>query len=128
MYPTGGSGDLSVTIKESDGSEQNLIVPYASLPVLQREGRLKYSVTSGVYRAYDNSIDETPLTQGTAIYGLPLGITLYGGGQFSSKYQSWRWGWGKPWRSWRRIDRCHPCLVEPTGSRQRERAVGAYSL
>ncbi|MDG9897740.1 fimbria/pilus outer membrane usher protein [Klebsiella grimontii] len=95
MYPTGGSGDLSVTIKESDGSEQNLIVPYASLPVLQREGRLKYSVTSGVYRAYDNSIDETPLTQGTAIYGLPLGITLYGGGQFSSKYQSLALGVGK---------------------------------
>uniref|UniRef100_UPI001D17E6AE fimbria/pilus outer membrane usher protein n=1 Tax=Klebsiella michiganensis TaxID=1134687 RepID=UPI001D17E6AE len=42
---------------EADGSEQNLIVPYASLPVLQREGRLKYSMTSGVYRAYDNSID-----------------------------------------------------------------------
>ena len=86
MYPTGGSGDLSVTIKESDGSEQNLIVPYASLPVLQREGRLKYSVTSGVYRAYDNSIDETPLTQGTA---------MYGGGQFSSKYQSLALGVGK---------------------------------
>ncbi|QGN38983.1 fimbria/pilus outer membrane usher protein [Klebsiella oxytoca] len=95
MYPTGGSGDLSVTIKESDGSEQNLIVPYASLPVLQREGRLKYSVTSGVYRAYDNSIDETPLTQATAIYGLPWGITLYGGGQFSSKYQALALGMGK---------------------------------
>ena len=52
-------------------------------------------MTSGVYRAYDNSIDETPLTQGTAIYGLPLGITLYGGGQFSSKYQSLALGVGK---------------------------------
>ncbi|MCY3510832.1 fimbria/pilus outer membrane usher protein [Klebsiella michiganensis] len=95
MYPTGGSGDLAVTIKEADGSEQNLIVPYASLPVLQREGRLKYSVTSGVYRAYDNSIDETPITQATAIYGLPWGLTLYGGGQFSSKYQSVALGMGK---------------------------------
>lgn len=95
MYPTGGSGDLSVTIKEADGSEQNLIVPYASLPVLQREGRLKYSVTTGVYRAYDNSIDETPLSQATAIYGLPWGWTLYGGGQFSSKYQSLALGMGK---------------------------------
>ena len=95
MYSTGGSGDLNVTIKESDGSEQNLIVPYASLPVLQREGRLKYSVTSGVYRAYDSSIDETPLTQATAIYGLPWGMTLYGGGQFSSKYQALALGMGK---------------------------------
>lgn len=95
MYPTGGSGDLAVTIKESDGSEQHLVVPYASLPVLQREGRLKYSVTSGVYRAYDNSIDKTPLSQATAIYGLPRGLTLYGGGQFSSKYQSLALGMGK---------------------------------
>ncbi|MEN0614293.1 fimbria/pilus outer membrane usher protein [Klebsiella indica] len=95
MYPTGGSGDLSVTIKESDGSEQHLVVPYASLPVLQREGRLKYSLTSGVYRAYDNSIDQTPLSQATAIYGLPWGATLYGGGQFSRKYQALALGMGK---------------------------------
>ncbi|MDI4746076.1 fimbria/pilus outer membrane usher protein, partial [Salmonella enterica subsp. enterica serovar Kentucky] len=33
LYPTGGSGDLYVTIKESDGSEQHFIVPYASVPV-----------------------------------------------------------------------------------------------
>lgn len=95
MYPTGGSGDLYVTIKESDGSEQLLVVPYASVPVLQREGRLKYAVTTGVYRAYDNGIDKTPLTTGNVIYGLPAGYTLYGGGQFSSKYQSLALGVGK---------------------------------
>ncbi|QBH97635.1 fimbrial biogenesis outer membrane usher protein [Limnobaculum zhutongyuii] len=95
MYPTGGSGDLYVTIKESDGSEQQLVIPYASLPVLQREGRLKYSITSGVYRSYDSSIEKTPLTEATAMYGLPAGFTLYGGGQFSSKYQSVAVGVGK---------------------------------
>lgn len=47
MYPTGGAGDLDVTIKETDGSEQHFILPYASLPVLQREGRLKYALTGG---------------------------------------------------------------------------------
>ncbi|MEX2944475.1 fimbria/pilus outer membrane usher protein [Serratia fonticola] len=95
MYPTGGSGDLNVTIKEADGSEQQLVVPYASLPVLQREGQMKYAVTTGVYRAYDTSVDKTPLTQGTLIYGLPAGFTLYGGGQFSSHYQSLALGVGK---------------------------------
>ena len=95
MYPTGGSGDLYVTIKESDGSEQQLVIPYASLPVLQREGRLKYAVTTGVYRSYDSSIDQTALTQGTAIYGLPAGFTIYGGVQASSKYQSLAAGLGK---------------------------------
>lgn len=95
MYPTGGSGDLNVTIKESDGSEQHLIVPYASLPVLQREGHLKYSITSAAYRSYDSNVHKTPFTQGTFIYGLDHGFTGYGGGQFASRYQSLAIGMGK---------------------------------
>ncbi|WP_414163441.1 fimbria/pilus outer membrane usher protein [Superficieibacter sp. BNK-5] len=95
MYPTGSSGDLDVTIKEADGSEQHQLVPFASLPVLQREGRLKYSLTSGQYRPYDGDIDKSWLTQGTAIYGLPAGFTVYGGGQFSQHYQSLLAGLGK---------------------------------
>jgi len=95
MYPTGSSGDLNVTVKESDGSEQNFIVPYASLPVLQREGHLKYSVTAGHYRSYDNHVDETPFMQGTAMYGLPAGWTLYGGLQNSSHYAALSAGVGK---------------------------------
>ena len=95
MFPTGGSGNLFVTIRESDGSEQHLVVPYASLPLLQREGRLKYAITGGQYRSYDNSVDETPFGQATAIYGLPYGLTAYGGGQFASgNYQSVALGMG----------------------------------
>ena len=95
MYPTGGSGDLDLTITEADGSEQHQVIPFASLPVLQREGRLKYDITSGVYRSYDSSVENTPLAQATAIYGLPKGFTLYGGGQFASHYQSLALGMGK---------------------------------
>ncbi|WP_448842084.1 fimbria/pilus outer membrane usher protein [Citrobacter braakii] len=95
MYATGGSGDLYVTIKEDNGSEQNLVVPFASLPVLQREQRLKYSLTSGQYRSYDRSVEKTPFSQATLIYGLPRGFTLYGGGQFANHYQSLALGVGK---------------------------------
>ncbi|WP_447867680.1 fimbria/pilus outer membrane usher protein [Rahnella bonaserana] len=95
MYATGGSGDLYVTIKEADGSEQLLVIPYASLPVLQREGRVKYSITGGQYRSYDSHVDKTPFSQATVIYGLPQGLTLYGGGQLSSPYQSLSAGIGK---------------------------------
>ncbi|WP_163063690.1 fimbria/pilus outer membrane usher protein, partial [Acinetobacter baumannii] len=35
LYPTGSSGDLQVTVKETDGSESHFVVPYASVPVLQ---------------------------------------------------------------------------------------------
>jgi len=88
MYPTGGAGDLNVTVKEADGSEHEFVVPYASVPVLQREGRLKYSLTGGQYRPSDSQVEKRPLMQGTAIYGLPKGFTLYGGIQASSPYQS----------------------------------------
>lgn len=94
MYPTGGSGDLHVTIKEADGSEQLILVPFASLPVLQREGRLKYSFTGGQYRSYDRNVNKTPFAVGTAIYGLPHGVTAYGGVQGASQYQSLALGLG----------------------------------
>ncbi|MBA2152872.1 fimbrial biogenesis outer membrane usher protein [Enterobacter roggenkampii] len=95
MYPTGGAGDLQVTIKEADGSIQQFTVPFASLPVLQREGRFKYAVTGGQYRSYNSSVDKTPFAQITGIYGLPYGLTAYGGGQTSSHYQSVAAGMGK---------------------------------
>ncbi len=95
LYPTGSSGDLYITIKESDGSEQHQIVPFASLPILQREGYLFYSVTGGQYRAYDSHIDKTKFNQISASYGLPYDMTLYGGLQHSADYQSQALGLGK---------------------------------
>ncbi|KAE9709532.1 fimbria/pilus outer membrane usher protein, partial [Escherichia coli] len=47
MYPTGSSGDLQVVIKESDGTQSSFIVPYATLPVLQREGQVQYGLVAG---------------------------------------------------------------------------------
>ena len=95
LYPTGGSGDLNVTVKETDGSEQHFVVPFASVPVLQREGRFKYSVTGGRYRSYDDDVEKTPFVQGTGIYGLAHGFTAYGGLQTSKYYSSLALGTGK---------------------------------
>ena len=95
LYPTGSSGDLQVTVKETDGSESHFVVPYASVPVLQREKNLRYSVTAGRYRSYDKDVEKTPFAQGSAIYGLPYGFTAYGGVQQSSHYQSEAVGAGK---------------------------------
>lgn len=95
MYPTGGAGDLDVTIIEADGSEQHFSVPFASLPVLQREGRIKYAFTAGQYRSYNSSVDKTPFGQISVILGLPYGFTFYGGLQESSKYQALAVGVGK---------------------------------
>ena len=95
LYPTGGSGDLNVNVREADGQEQHFVVPYAVVPVLQREGRFKYSLTSGKYRSYGGGVDERPFSQATGIYGLPWGATLYGGVQAASKYQALALGWGQ---------------------------------
>lgn len=97
MYPTGGSGDLEVTVKESDGTQQQFVVPFASLPVLQRNGQLKYSATIGQYRAYHDDVEKSYFGQVTAIYGLPAEMSVYGGTQLAeqSRYQSLSFGIGK---------------------------------
>ncbi|MCP1107102.1 fimbrial biogenesis outer membrane usher protein [Serratia nevei] len=95
LYAVSGSGDLDVTIKESDGAEQHVLVPFASLPVLQREGRLSYGLAAGQYRAQDAGADEEQFMQSTLIYGLPLGTTLYGGVQWANRYHALALGVGQ---------------------------------
>lgn len=78
LYPTGSVGDLSVTVKESDGSQQSFIVPYASLAVLQRQGQLQFSASSGKSRS-DGDGKEYNFIQSSAAYGILGNVTLYGG-------------------------------------------------
>ncbi len=87
LYPTSGSGDLTVIIKEADGSERNFVQPFSAVPIMQREGRLKYALAAGRYRSSDESDDPT-FGQVTAIYGLPNMITLYGGALYAGDYCS----------------------------------------
>ncbi|HDH1793650.1 long polar fimbrial outer membrane usher protein [Klebsiella quasivariicola] len=94
LYPTSGSGDLEVTIKEADGSERTFIQPFSAVPIMQREGRLKYALTAGKYRSGNSDSDEPEFGQITAIYGLPNAITIYGGTLYSEDYQSGAAGLG----------------------------------
>lgn len=93
LYSTGTSGDLTVTVKESDGSERSFVVPFSSLAIMQREGQLKYSLTGGKFKGNGDS-KEPNFGQFTAIYGLPKSITAYGGGLFSKDYQAYALGLG----------------------------------
>ncbi|ENT7566251.1 fimbria/pilus outer membrane usher protein, partial [Shigella sonnei] len=77
LYPSSNSGDLEVTIEESDGTQRRFIQPYSSLPMMQRPGHLKYSATAGRYRADANSDSKEPeFAEATAIYGLNNTFTL----------------------------------------------------
>lgn len=94
LYPTSSSGDLTVEVKGSDGSVNAFVVPYSSVPLLQREGRLKYAVSAGEFRSNSSEQDNVNYGQATFAWGLPKSVTVYGGVQGSSKYKAGAMGIG----------------------------------
>lgn len=94
LFPTSSSGDLIVTVKESDGSENSFTVPYSAVPLLQREGRLKYDFTAGKYRSNTDEQNDDSFVQGTALLGMAHGITAYGGTEASNDYHAFALGLG----------------------------------
>lgn len=71
LNPTSSAGDLEVTIKESDNSETIYTIPYAAVPILQREGHIKYSATAGKYRSNSYNQNSPNVFQGDLIWGYP---------------------------------------------------------
>lgn len=86
LYPVYSSGDLHVTVTEADGGTQSFTVPYSSVPVLQREGRKKYSLIVGHLNASGSGTTKPGVLQGTLIWGLPKNVTVYGGFQYTDNY------------------------------------------
>lgn len=119
LYPTSTSGDLQVTVKENNGNINQFTVPYSAVPLLQREGRIKYALTAGQYRSASTLQDEPDFWQGTMMWGLPAGVTLYGGSQLSDNYRSFAFGAGKNLGNWGAVsaDVTHANSVLPNDSR-----------
>jgi len=86
LYPVSSSGDLEVTVTEADGVARVFTIPYSSVPVLLREGRLKYTLTAGRYRSTGDRYEDPDFFQGTLVWGLPRDVTVYGGMQYSKNY------------------------------------------
>ncbi len=86
-------GDLDVTIKEEDGSEQRFTQPYASLAILKREGQTDVDVSVGELRDEDGFTPD--VLQAQILHGFSHGITLYGGMQAAENYGSAALGVGK---------------------------------
>lgn len=101
LYPTGYGGDLDVTVRESDGTEQNFSVPYASVAQLLRPGTSRYTLTAGDVRS-DNLREKPALYQATYQLGLTNSITGYGGLQASDDYYALQLGTavGTPIGAW----------------------------
>lgn len=86
LYPTSASGDLEIMIREADGSVRQFIQPFSALPIMQREGQYKYSLSAGKYQAENNKYKNPTFMQGTLSYGLSGGTTLYGGTLVAPEY------------------------------------------
>ncbi|MDF3162815.1 fimbrial biogenesis outer membrane usher protein [Pseudomonas proteolytica] len=87
LYATGYGGDLLVTVVEADGTQQNFIVPYASVNQLLRPGTSRFSLTVGETRNY--YVDEqVRLLQGTFQYGMANALTSFTGAQASEGYMA----------------------------------------
>lgn len=78
--------DLEVTVTEADGTERSFIQASSSVPIMQREGALKYSPQPGNIAMLITVRSRN--SAATAIYGLPFGITAYGGLQGASMYRA----------------------------------------
>lgn len=91
LYPTGYGGDLDVTVRESDGTEQTFRVPYASVAQLLRPGSSRYSITAGELRS-DDLRAKPALYQATYQRGVTNSITGYGGLQISQDYYALQLG------------------------------------
>ncbi|WP_338628939.1 fimbria/pilus outer membrane usher protein [Enterobacter sp. JJBC] len=88
LYPTASSGDLNVTVTEADGSERRFVQPFSSVPMMLREGRLKYTFSGGEYRT-TQALAVTPgFGLATLAYGLSNRITAYTGMLGAENYRS----------------------------------------
>lgn len=95
LFPTSSSGDLQVLVEENDGSINSYTVPFSGVPILQREGKLKYAISAGQFRNGGDQQNTSDFEQATLLWGLPYGLTAYGGAQFSNNYRSFALGVGK---------------------------------
>ncbi|KVD77999.1 hypothetical protein WS62_29680 [Burkholderia sp. ABCPW 14] len=100
LYPMSAGGDLEVTVTEADGTTHVFTVPYSSVPVLQREGHIRYSFTAGRYRNSSDRYSSPMFAQGTVLWGLPHHITAYGGLQVAEKYWALALGVGLDMGRW----------------------------
>jgi len=88
------SGDMYVTVRESNGAARSFIQGSSSVAVMQREHQLRYAFTGGRLRSSGIAIHQPQFLQATAIYGLPYDLTIYGGLLGANDYKAGSIGLG----------------------------------
>lgn len=88
----GNSGTFKVTISESDGTKNVMIVPFAQSPLSLRKGFYDYTVSIGRYRGRSSKETGPGILDAGYSYGLNERLTLSSGIQLSNIYEAYAAG------------------------------------
>lgn len=94
LYAIYGSGNLHVTITEDNGKQTKFIQPFSSVPIMQREGKLKYQFTLGRYASSRKNLYKPYFSELVSIYGVSNRLSLLSGIQAAENYLSLSLGLG----------------------------------
>ncbi len=95
IYPSGSNGDLEITIIEADGRRRVTQQAFSSLPIMVREGQVKYSLSAGHYNSNNEGMAKPQLLSGTLAYGISSNLTGIVGLQASDNYKALAVGAGR---------------------------------
>ncbi|HEM7931731.1 TPA: fimbrial biogenesis outer membrane usher protein [Citrobacter braakii] len=87
LMPTGSRSDLSVEVKNTGGNIERFIVPFSSIPDMQRPGSSDYQINVGAVDMR-NVDDSSHFTQVSYSRGVNNYLTASAGGIWSQNYQS----------------------------------------
>lgn len=95
LFPGAQSGDLQITVTESDGTKRIFTQPYSAVPFMRRQGSLKYSLNAGRFHSGSDEAQAPGFVEGAFFYGLPSQMTIYGGVRAADNYQAAALGIGR---------------------------------
>lgn len=95
IYPSGSNGDLEITIVEADGRRRVTTQAFSSLPIMVREGQVKYSVSVGQYNSNTDGMATPNILSSTLAYGISSNLTGIIGVQASDNYKALSLGAGR---------------------------------
>lgn len=95
IYPSGSNGDLQITVIEADGTRRVTMQAFSSLPIMVREGQVKYSLSAGTFKSNADGLASPRFLSGTLAYGLTSNLSGIVGLQASEDYNALSIGAGK---------------------------------
>lgn len=89
------SGTLDVRVEEQDGTVQTFQATTATIPYLTRPGQVRYKLAAGRPSDYAHHVEGPMFGTAELSWGVSNSWSLYGGGIFSSDYNSMALGIGR---------------------------------